>query len=152
MAPWRTRVQKRVLGYAFPRRIAEYALESGMVVWGIYISIKVLTVGPMNPSLSELPMLAQSIWALMMMLGSATILIGMSVRRLDTIVARGLYLISTALVAYSVSVIAIGGWARGGTVAAFVFTIGCVCCLRGWWLRDREQALIQEIIRDHEGS
>lgn len=146
MSPWRARARRFVLRKRLPHAIGEYGLEMGLVVWAATIVLNIATGNSPSVSLQALPDKLELVWAVMMIMAGSSVAFGIASRRLG-LIASGLYLFATTLVAFSVAVIGASTWGRAGATAAFFFTVGCVCLLRGWWLKEQEAALIKEIVR-----
>lgn len=146
MSPWRARARRLVFRRRLPLLIGQYALEMGLVVWSATIGVNIVTGVSPSVSLQSLPDALEFVWAALMIIAGVTVTYGIVLRRLGTI-ASGMYLFATTLVAFAVAVIGASTWGRSGATAGFFFAVGCVCLLRGWWLKEQEAELIKEIVR-----
>jgi hypothetical protein len=126
--------------------VGEYPLEIGLVTWGFFATLNVITGAATSNALNVLPDMLVIVWAILMGLAAVTVAIGLVVNRF-AVISSGMYLFATILVAYSIAIVSASGWQRGGAIAGFLGIIGIVCLLRGWWLREQEVALIKEIER-----
>lgn len=118
----------------------------GLTIWAATIGFNIATGHSPSVSLQALPDQLEFVWAALMIIAGATVSVGIYGRRMGMI-ASGMYLFATTLVAFSAAVIGASSWSRAGLTAGFFFTVGCVCLLRGWWLKEQEAALIKEIVR-----
>jgi hypothetical protein len=141
------RMQRYLKRYAFPARVAEYALECGMSVWGVNIVIYAIFDHTASRSLQILPGEVQFAWTFSMALASLTTIVGIFIRPRNATIASGMYLFGASLIAYGIAIVGAAGWRTGGAIAGFLLINGTVCCLRGWWLNDREVALERELSR-----
>lgn len=148
----KARFDRRLRRWILPSRIAEYALETGLSTWSLFIGVNMITGVAPSQSLDDLPAAVGIIWAILMMLAGATIATGVFIMPRSHTISRGMYLMGATLLAYSVAVVGAAHWVRGGAIAGFLFVIGSVCLLRGWWLKDRDAALEKELAREHEGN
>lgn len=123
--------------------IAQYPLEVGMVLWGTVLGINVAIGNPPSTALRELPDSMETAWAILMVLSSVVTVVGLTTRLRSTI-ASGMQAFGCILAAYGAAVMAVTPWERGGTVTGFLFIMGGVCLIRGWWLKEEEAALIKE--------
>lgn len=146
MSPWRSRARKVILRRRAIALVARFPLEVGLVGWGFYAVINLVTGSASSTSLSSLPGPLEGLWAILMALAALTVLAGLITTRLGT-VATGMYLFGTILSAYSVAVLGAAGWKSGGAIAGFLLIMGQVCFVRGWWLNESETALVEEITR-----
>lgn len=146
MSPWRAKARRFVFKRKLPHAIGEYGFEMGLVIWAATIVANILTGLSPSVSLQALPDELEFTWAVMMIIAGSSVAFGIASRRLG-VIASGLYLFATTLVAFSVAVIGASSWDRAGATAGFFLTVGCVCLLRGWWLKEQEAALIKEIVR-----
>jgi hypothetical protein len=126
--------------------VGEYPLEIGMVGYAVLSIINLVTNWAPSNALRALPDMLEIVWAILMGLAAVTIASGLVVNRF-AVVSTGMYLFATILVAYSIAIVSASGWQRGGAIAGFLAIIGIVCFLRGWWLKEQEAALINEIER-----
>lgn len=117
-----------------------------MILWGTLLAINVVAGNPPSNALRELPDPMEMSWAILMVLASLVTLIGLWTHIRSTM-ASGMQAFGCILGAYAAAVMAVTPWSRGGTVAGFLFIIGGVCLIRGWWLKEEEAAQIKENIR-----
>jgi hypothetical protein len=148
----RARFKRRVLLMTFPRQTAEYPLEIGMVLWGLYTGLNAVLGQPPSRSIQDLPQTLSRVWAGLMIVASITVCVGVFFHGRDSTTARGLYLYSATMTAYAAAILGASGWRHGGSVAVLLLALSLVCLLRGWWLKDRETTLINEMNRFPEGS
>jgi hypothetical protein len=148
----REQIRRRVLLMTVPRRLAEYPLESGMTAWGIYLALEVLFGQPPSRSLQGLPEPVLLTIGGLMLLAGLTVVTGLFFHGRSATIARGMYLFAATMVAYGSVIIGSSGWHRGGATASLVVVLGAVCLLRGWWLKDREMTIINEIVRSAEST
>jgi hypothetical protein len=147
----RSRARRKFLRYRIPSMIAQYSLEIGMICWGLLLGVNVIVGNPPSSALRSLPDPMETAWALLMVLSSLVTLLGLWTRLRSTI-ASGMQAFGCILAAYAAAVMAVTPWARGGTVTGFLFIIGGVCLIRGWWLKEEEIALIKENARLSEAE
>lgn len=147
MPPFRVRSRNRVMRWRFPATLGEFPLEVGMCVWGVFSGLNVVTGEARSNAIQELPDWVQTLVAILMVLAAITVGIGLFVRKLAATVTRGMYLFASILISYSAAVVGASGWHRGGSIAAFLTIIGCVCFLRGWWLKEQQATLAREVER-----
>jgi hypothetical protein len=146
MSPWRARARRVIFKRRVPLTIGQYALEMGLVVWSATIGVNILTGLSPSVSLQSLPDALEFVWAALMIIAGVTVSFGIWSHRLGSI-ASGMYLFATTLVAFAAAVIGASTWGRSGATAGFFLAVGCVCLLRGWWLKEQEAELIKEIVR-----
>lgn len=144
--PWRARWRRRVFRFRFPAIIGENPLEVGLITWATFAGLNAVTSGAPSNALRSLPDPLEYTWAVLMIVAAVTVGVALW-KRLDHIVASGMYLFAATLVSYSLAVLGSTGWSRGATVAVLLFILGTVCFLRGWWLKEDEARLIRHTIR-----
>jgi hypothetical protein len=140
-------MRRKILLMTFPRNLAEFPLESGMTAWGLYIAIEVIAGQPPSSSLRGLPPAVMMGLGVLMLIAGVSVMSGIFWKKRYRTVARGMYLFSATMVAYAATVVGTSGWSRGGAVAGLLAMLSAVCLLRGWWLKDRESALVKEMER-----
>lgn len=121
-----------------------------MTFWGLYIAVEVLIGQPPSNALRGLPTPVLGTLGALMFIASASVTIGIFWQKRYMTVARGMYLFSATMVAYAATVVGTAGWTSGGAVAGLLAMLGIVCLLRGWWLKDQENAVREEIERTTE--
>lgn len=146
MAAWRARFRKTVFRRALPQVIGQNPLEIGLCVWGAVAAVNMASGSAPSNALQELPDGLETLWAVLMFLASVTVLFGLTINRF-ALIASGMYLFATTLLAFSFAILDASGWHRGGTIAAFLSIVGTVCLLRGWWHKEQESALLKEMAR-----
>jgi hypothetical protein len=145
------RMRRRVLLMPVARNIAEHPLETGMIIWGLYTGFQAAIGEPSSRSLQSLPPTVARMWAVFMVVAAITVFIGVFLRGFQRTIAAGMYLFSATMVAYAATVIGTSGWQHGGSISTLLTVIAIVCMLRGWWLKDRETAVLTEMTRTPEG-
>jgi hypothetical protein len=139
----RSRARRKLLRFQFVATVAQFPLEIGMILWGTVLGINVVLGNAPSTALSALPDPLETLWAVLMMLASLVTAIGLSTG-LRLTIASGMQAFGLILCAYAAAVMAVTPWARGGTITGFLFIMGGVCLIRGWWLKEEEAALIRE--------
>jgi hypothetical protein len=143
---WRTRWRRRLFGWAFPAIIGENPLEITMTTWAIFSLTNLISGEAPSHALSVLPRGLEIGWCVAM--STAGITVGLALwKRREPLIASGLYMFATTLIAYSVAIMGASGWSRGGQAASFYLIIGIFCFLRGWWLKDDQAIEIREMVR-----
>lgn len=146
MSPWRARFRRVVFRRTVPLAVAQNPLEVGLSVWAFLAVLNVITGSAPSNALQALPDPVETLWACLMGLAAVAVVVGIVINRF-AVIASGMYLFATILLSYSFAILSASGWQRGGSIAAFLATIGIVCLLRGWWLKEQESALVKEMDR-----
>lgn len=146
MAPWRARARRIVFKWKIPAVVGEHGLEMGMVLWSVTVGVNMANGAAPSASLQSLPSGLEMTWGVLMLIAGVTASYGVWFRRPSTI-ASGLYLFATIMVTFAFAVIGSTTWDRGGATASLLFIVGCVCFIRGLWLKEQEAVLIREINR-----
>jgi hypothetical protein len=141
----RARLRRRILRLRLPLTIAEYPLEVGLSIWGLFAWINTVTGTPPSNSLRSLPDGVQTLWAVLMIVATLTVAFGLSLRK--SAIGRGMYLFGTTLTAYAAAIFGLTGWHSGGATGSFLLMIGLVSFLRGWWLKEQEIQLRKALER-----
>lgn len=126
--------------------IGENPLGIAMTTWGLFTGINMATGSAPSKALSALPDGLETMWGVMMVLGAVVTSFSIAFER-DVTQATGLYLFACTNITYSVAIIALSGWERGGQIGAFLMIMGIICFLRGWWLKTDAAAEIRVLVR-----
>ena len=121
-----------------------------MITWAVISGINALSGNPPSTTLQSLPETLQILWAVLMVVAGLTITLALW-KRLDNLVASGMYLFAGTLGAFAIALIGNSGWSRGGAVGSFYFVLGLVSFLRGWWLKGDEARINRQIVRTRSG-
>jgi hypothetical protein len=140
---WRAQTRARLLNRTVPNLMGQYPLELGMILWGTFAFANAITGEPPSTALQKLPDELEVSWALLMGVAASVTLLGLFTRLLG-FVASGMQAYGAILGAYGCAIMASAGWQKGGSIAGFLFIIGTVCFVRGWWLREEDAARAKE--------
>lgn len=143
MPGWRSRFRQRVLRRRLPHAIAQFPLECALTLWGFTVGAKALLGSPPSVALQELPNALETLWAILMVSAAIITLVGL-VTRLASFLASGIQAFGLTMASFGCAVIAIGGFQRGGAVTGLLLLIGAVCLIRGWFLKEEENARVRE--------
>lgn len=151
MPNWRARARRKLLARLVPATIAQFPLEVGMIVWGFLAGLNVAFGAAPSNALRQLPDYLETTWAVLMVSAAGVTLSGL-ITRMRWPIASGMQAFGAILGSYGAAVMAASGWNRGGAIAGFLFIIGAVCLIRGWWLKEEEAARIKENQRNDESK
>lgn len=130
----------------------DYPLEVGLAIWAGLIGVISLLWDPPSSSLAQLPDGLDTTWAIVMMVGSAATGYGLRVRSNSPAIANAMFLFAVSFAVYSITVITISGWTRGGAVGGLTITLSVVCYLRSRRLRELWKILLAEGERLHRAE
>lgn len=125
----RTKLRARAARHT-PRLVTNYPFEVFATLVGLIIGLPLL-VGLAAPTslVVLLPTVAYWIYAAALVLGSATVAIGLKMPH-PLVIASGIQLLGGSYAVYGLAVVALAGWAIAWSSFACFIVLGVVCTMR----------------------
>lgn len=114
----------------FTGTIAEFPLEWGLFVWGLYIGITSITGFPPSLVLSRVPQYIDTLWGAFSIMAAVMVAIGITTRKSSIILSNALVQFAIVFAAYAVASIGTGSTREAGVASSLTIVMAIVCLIR----------------------
>lgn len=137
----RRNLRERVL-LRLPTAVIEWPFETMMSLYALITGAALTTGLVSSASVAALfPEWAARILGVLYLVGGLDVAWGLHRGAYTSACARGLRLLGGSIGAYTVSIIAFGGWRRSAVAALIIGGVALLCALRSFYLRGKGQML-----------
>lgn len=146
--------RKRIMATHLSVTVSEFPFEVSLSAWGLVAGVSAALPGipALSVTLRDLPTIAEHLWGVAMFIGALTMAVGLRPPAPRfSILARGMTLTATALVAFGIAILGTVGWPRLLT-GALLLMVGLASAIRASRLRADYYATVEELTIQHDGN